>query len=382
MNRTEWTSERVNILSQLLAEGLSHKVIATKLGGNEDSISKACQALGLSKKKYAPSQEQEAKLKELTDAGGYDVEVVAAATGLAKSLIYYRIRSGKLPEPAHIVKRVKKAWVDKVATAEEKADIIKRYTTKSISTISQELPRFSQGFIRGVLKEAGVLRQSSESQNMTSTWSDGKLAKVEALRADGKSDAVIAAEVGSTADAVRSKLARKRNAPAYLTEDSLADVLLKIFPGSTWIRNKAFPGESFRPDFRCEELKLVVEYNGHLHYTDPNSVGNDALKKTVVQQRGYTHVEVPYWIQLDSEMTSHYFGRGVVGDYSNGFPQGFISAKCRMPAEYCSLGARRFVLELDSLPPSTKAAVLTSLRDKVEDNGVDKTLPLSLHHLV
>ena len=56
-----------------------------------------------------------------------------------------------------------------------------------------------------------------------------------------------------------------------LHRTGLERYLSVIFPNHTWIHDRAFgtqdDGASYRirPDYRCEELRLIVEFDGLLH---------------------------------------------------------------------------------------------------------------------
>ena len=54
----------------------------------------------------------------------------------------------------------------------------------------------------------------------------------------------------------------------YLTERSLGGLLAKIFPNKEIIHNKKVPNTNcnFRPDYRIEDEKLIIEFNGYRHY--------------------------------------------------------------------------------------------------------------------
>ena len=50
----------------------------------------------------------------------------------------------------------------------------------------------------------------------------------------------------------------------YINENNFEQIVLsKLFPNTLWIRNKTIPNSTrrFRPDFRNDELKLIIEFN-------------------------------------------------------------------------------------------------------------------------
>jgi len=70
----------------------------------------------------------------------------------------------------------------------------------------------------------------------------------------------------------------------YLTEENLIIYLNKLFPKTNdWIRNKAFSGYKFRPDYRSDELKMCIEFNGPRHYTESRIINKDYEKYNKVE---------------------------------------------------------------------------------------------------
>ena len=87
-----------------------------------------------------------------------------------------------------------------------------------------------------------------------------------------------------------------------------------IFPNTTdWIHDKAFGlhnNESYkiRPDYRSDSLKLIVEFDGLPHYTDPAVIIKDDKNTNIYKQNGYKVVRIPYFIQLTNEAVEILFG--------------------------------------------------------------------------
>jgi hypothetical protein len=63
------------------------------------------------------------------------------------------------------------------------------------------------------------------------------------------------------------------------------------------------------------------------------------------------------------------------------FPHGFITTKL-FPASFCELGIERFQAELFTLPLIVRAAVVSSLRERVAEHGLQYVLPTSLVHII
>jgi hypothetical protein len=116
----------------------------------------------------------------------------------------------------------------------------------------------------------------------------------------------------------------------------------------------------------------VVEYDGDEHYCNTLKIKADIEKDQKAVQMGYRVVRIPYWIQLTNETLRHYFGleAGVEQD----FPHGFITTKI-FPASFCPLGLKRFVRELEALPPEVRHSVVASLRERAHEYGEEYVIP-------
>ena len=167
----------------------------------------------------------------------------------------------------------------------------------------------------------------------------------------------------------------------YLTQKKLASALGAIV-GDDWLGNELkLPNSRRRWDmaFCTEGHTTIIEYDGDAHYRDPLKIKIDSEKDAVADSLGYTVVRIPYWVQLDTETLSHYFGLPAVIDQD--FPHGFITTKL-FPASYCEMGVPRFRSELQSLPTSVSDAVIDSLRERAEEHGIEYVLPSALRNLV
>lgn len=169
----------------------------------------------------------------------------------------------------------------------------------------------------------------------------------------------------------------------YLDEAKLGQCLAELFPNNEFIHDKAVPGAGIgnRPDYRCEELKLIVEFDGYQHYCQVDVIYKDRLKDATYTNMGYRIVRIPYFVQLTSNVVNHYFGVDDV-DMQIDFPHGFIADKGeKLPAEFCSLGIARFVDELQELH-FIQNDIIRSLKAKIEkyDGDLARVLPLDVAH--
>lgn len=153
----------------------------------------------------------------------------------------------------------------------------------------------------------------------------------------------------------------------YLDEIKLGQCLAEIFPDYKFIHDKTVPGAgiSNRPDYRCEELKLIVEFDGYQHYCQIDTIFKDRLKDEAYTSMGYRVVRIPYFVQLTSDVVKHYFGVNDI-DIQINFPHGFIADKGeKLPSEFCSLGLIRFMTELQELS-FLRGDIIQRLRAKIQ----------------
>lgn len=167
---------------------------------------------------------------------------------------------------------------------------------------------------------------------------------------------------------------------AYLTESLLGSYLEAIF-NAKWIHDKAFITLK-RPDYRNDELKLIVEFDGPQHYTSSSRIIADYERDKSYAEAGYKTVRIPYFIQLSKDVIKQCFGIEslIYGTY----PHGFIGdAKTLVfPADFCELGVKRFLEDLKQFS-CAKDGIITSLRDKIKKHTSPLcVLPPSLMFLI
>lgn len=101
-----------------------------------------------------------------------------------------------------------------------------------------------------------------------------------------------------------------------LHRTGLEEYLKVIFPEISkeeWIHDKGVPGSKsqIRPDYRCESLKLIVEFDGLQHYQKPDVICADEIKNNMYEAMGYKVVRIPYFIQLTNEVIKIMFDRDI-----------------------------------------------------------------------
>jgi len=140
-----------------------------------------------------------------------------------------------------------------------------------------------------------------------------------------------------------------------LHRTGLEDYLKVIFPEipeQEWIHDKPIEGSGrrIRPDYRCESLKLIIEFDGVQHYQLPDKILKDAKNQVFYEQLGYKVVRIPYFIQLTNDVVREMFGRVVCEKLFD--PQiGTMGPHGRnSPAYCCYEGLKRMVSEFKKYP--------------------------------
>lgn len=168
----------------------------------------------------------------------------------------------------------------------------------------------------------------------------------------------------------------------YLTEKSLGEYLKQIFPEHEFIRDRVVPNSDIqkRPDYRNDDLMLIIEFDGYGHYSKPDNILTDGYKDNVYKDMGYDIVRIPYFIQMSKDIVKLLFERDV--DIEQVYPHGFIDNKAMLPAYFCELGIRRFKRDLDEFKIA-KDDIILSLDKKYDEYvNINYVLPPSLHNLL
>ena len=86
-------------------------------------------------------------------------------------------------------------------------------------------------------------------------------------------------------------------------------VIFPDVPESEWIHDKTIPevGKRIRPDYRCEQLHLIIEFDGVQHYQQPDTIRKDEVNQAFYEELGYKVIRVPYFIQLTNKVVKKMF---------------------------------------------------------------------------
>ena len=141
-----------------------------------------------------------------------------------------------------------------------------------------------------------------------------------------------------------------------LHRTGLEEYLKVIYPNiNDWIHDKALGkinGVSYRcrPDYRSEDLKLIIEFDGLRHYTNPDIIEKDIINTDLYTGFGYKVVRIPYFIQLTNKAVETLFGVEVSEDlFDGGVPSLGIKGR-NTPAYLCPAGIQRMAKEFKKFP--------------------------------
>jgi len=166
-----------------------------------------------------------------------------------------------------------------------------------------------------------------------------------------------------------------------LTESNLGGYLNRIY-GREWIHDKRFITLK-RPDYRNDDLKLIVEFDGPKHFTSSERIVQDLERDKFYLENGYNTIRIPMYIQMSKDVVKNLFG--IEMEIEQEYPHGFISDASTMvyPSDFCELGIEKFKYDLDFRFKYIKDDILDSLKDKISKRGdIRLVLPPSLFYLV
>lgn len=137
--------------------------------------------------------------------------------------------------------------------------------------------------------------------------------------------------------------------PPYLDQSSLGRFLReRLDPGIIFDQRVPSVARSFRPDYRSERYKLIVEFDGDQHYRSAKRVIDDTTKDQILTDTGYRVIRIPYFVQMTEPVISGLFGDRITdrGPFKD-FLHGFIAKTVVFPADFCELGVIRFLDDLN-----------------------------------
>ena len=150
-----------------------------------------------------------------------------------------------------------------------------------------------------------------------------------------------------------------------LHRTGLDKYLKVIYPMvNDWIHDQSIPGLQVngkvcrkRPDYRSETLKMIVEFDGLQHYTNPNVIKRDYEGNSIYKEAGYTVVRIPFFIQLSQDAVKKLFNVSVSQKLFN---EKFCSMGIKgrnTPAYLCPAGLKRMAQDFKKFPNQYKLNV-------------------------
>lgn len=162
-------------------------------------------------------------------------------------------------------------------------------------------------------------------------------------------------ETTAEADKANSKKTQhsRDHAAKYVGLDQL---LTRLFDVDDWVQDKQIPnsGRHFRPDFRSETLKTIIEFEGLPHYQNPDMIIQDNRRRRFYESLHYGLVEIPYFYQLTQATAQHLFNTDKQQAHlvnldilpNIGYPS-FDRGLRNEPIYLCPIGIARVCHELD-----------------------------------
>jgi len=145
-----------------------------------------------------------------------------------------------------------------------------------------------------------------------------------------------------------------------LHRTGLEEYLEVIYPEITdWIHDKTISplpeGVKCRkrPDYRSESAKIIIEFDGIQHYTDPKKIRDDVETTLFYRSLGYEVIRIPWFIQLSNEAIETLFHRTVKEPmFNENIP--CMGIKGSNPGILCFTGLVRMAEEFTDFPNQYK----------------------------
>lgn len=142
-----------------------------------------------------------------------------------------------------------------------------------------------------------------------------------------------------------------------LNRTGLNEYLKIIFPNIyDWVHNQKIGGDikeirNKRPDYRSEQLKLLIEFDGLPHYQNPAQIKSDYNRVKLYSKYGYKLIRIPYFIQLTKKSVKTLFSVDCdsVELFNENIPSLTIHSACT-PAYLCIDGIKRMADEFKNFP--------------------------------
>lgn len=159
-----------------------------------------------------------------------------------------------------------------------------------------------------------------------------------------------------------------------LHRTGLDKYLAVIFPDAQWLHNKKLVVNGGKrnifPDYRCDELKLIIEFDGLTHYDNYNVIRKDKEKDKLIAALGYKLIRIPYFIQLTNEVIKILFGVEVQESMFDPNIASMYMRSKNAPKHLCPEGVQRMAEDFLRFPQQYDVNVRT-LEESENNTGVD-----------
>lgn len=105
-----------------------------------------------------------------------------------------------------------------------------------------------------------------------------------------------------------------------------------------------------RPDYRSENLKIIIEFDGLPHYQNPDIILKDYEDIKLYESFGYKVIRIPYFIQLSKSAVKTLFNIDLDYElFDKSIPSLSVESR-NTPAYLCPTGIQRMRSEFQKFP--------------------------------
>lgn len=136
----------------------------------------------------------------------------------------------------------------------------------------------------------------------------------------------------------------------------LDEYLAVLFPDvDDWIHNEVVGTVDgtkilLRPDYMSVKLRLIIEFDGLSHYTDPSLIHKDEIITAFYEKHGYKVVRIPFFIELTNKAVKTLFGISVEESLFDERIPSMGPKEEDTPAFLCNAGIKRMAREFKRFP--------------------------------
>lgn len=165
----------------------------------------------------------------------------------------------------------------------------------------------------------------------------------------------------------------------------LSEYLKEIYPNvNDWVTDKIIPKDlqcgssyKYRPDFRSQQLKMIIEFDGLQHYSNPTRIDADKKRDDRLAKMGYKVIRIPFFIQLTRTVIKEMFNVDINNDmFQNNIPSFGINlkdncAESGCPSYLCRKGLIRMANDFTKYPEQYEINIKYLKENDPEDNFSD-----------